>query len=79
MAAGIFQLTGWLQTIEALPISDRNRYTRLELYSKCLDWYNTLLAIQPDPYAGTDNSAPCPVGRGVEECTGVEQFKVFTQ
>lgn len=79
MAAGIFSITGWLRTMQMLPTSEQAHYSRLELYSKCLDWYSTLLAIPSEHYTRINNSHLCLGGKSNEKVTEHLQLNVFTQ
>lgn len=75
MAAGIFQLTGWLQTLEMLQDPEQVPAAKLELYLKCLDWYINLFEIQSGYDADIDNIEP---GESAEALQFERQFKRFT-
>lgn len=64
--------------MQMLPTSEQAHYSRLELYSKCLDWYSNFSAIQSDYYIGTNNSHLYHGGKG-NEVVEYLQFNVFTQ
>ena len=65
LTSGMFQLTGWLQRLQH--DSEPAPSVRLQLYFKCLEWYNGFFAIQSWHRADRGTSGYQEVRLGVDD------------
>lgn len=76
MANGIFQLTGWLLKYQMQQSPDIGCDLAIELYFRCLEWYNSVFPLQSRSIAGVDGHSEHDDSHKDNENL---QFSVFTQ